>query len=378
MPDFRQRYLTPEIAEALKEKMVFIGGPRQVGKTTLSLSILGETAARNPHYLNWDNLKDRAQIKKFEIPQGQLIVFDELHKYKIWRSFIKGLYDSNKGFQNYLLTGSARLDHYRRGGDSLLGRYRYFRLHPFSVSELALSSNADVQALLKFGGFPEPFFSQSEKKVKIWRNERLYRIVYDDISNLERLREFSSIELLADALPDRVGSPLSLKSLGEDLEVSQKTVDHWVSILEKVYFCYRIPPFGSPKIRAVKKENKLFLWDWSAIDNPGNRFENMVASHLLKYCHFMEDTEGDRMELRFIRDTDRREIDFVVLKNKKPLFAVECKTGEAQISRHIHYFRERTPIPMFYQVHLGAKDYRHEGNIRVLPFYKFCQELGLK
>lgn len=357
--------------------MAFVGGPRQVGKTTFSLGFLGSQSPKDANYMNWDNLKMRAQIKKFELPVGKLIVFDEIHKYKLWRTFIKGLWDTNKGHQNYLLTGSARLDHYRRGGDSLLGRYRYFRLHPFSISELNLKSRSDVAALLKFGGFPEPFLSQSEKKVKIWRNERLYRIVYDDISNLERLREYSTIELLAEALPDRVGSPLSLKSVAEDLGVSQHTIDHWVGILESVYYCYRIPPYGSPRIRAVKKENKMYLWDWSAIDAVGPRFENMVASHLLKYCHFREDTEGDKMELRFIRDTDGREIDFVVMANKKPLFAVECKTGESSVSKHIMYFRERTPIPQFYQVHLGIKDYQREGNVRVLPIETFCKELKL-
>lgn len=377
MSEIHKRYLHDEIQDALQSKMVFLGGPRQVGKSTLSLSFLSNPSTQNPHYLNWDHLQDRAKIKKFEIPEGSLLIFDELHKYKLWRSFIKGLYDKNKGFQNYLLTGSARLDHYRRGGDSLLGRYRYFRLHPFTVSELKINTEKDVTSLLHFGGFPEPFLAQSEKKLKIWRNERLYRIVYDDISNLERLKEFSSIELLADALPDRVGSPLSLKSISEDLDVSPKTIAHWVDILEKVYYCYRILPYSSPKIRAVKKENKLYLWDWSAIENPGIRFENMVASHLLKYCHFIEDTTGDKMELRFLRDTDLREVDFVVLKNKKPLFAVECKTGDSQVSRHIHYYKDRTPIPKFYQIHLGSKDFQRDAHIRVMPFAKFCKELML-
>lgn len=151
-----------------------------------------------------------------------------------------------------------------------------------------------------------------------------------------------------------------------------------LKILESVYYCYRISPFGSPKIRAVKKEQKLYLWDWSPIENLGTKLENMVASHLLKYCHFIEDTEGDKMELRYLRDTDQREIDFVVIKNKKPLFAVECKTGERQVAKSIHYFKDRTSIPFFYQVHLGQKDYLLEEKIRVLPFIKFSQELDLK
>ena len=175
----------------------------------------------------------------------------------------------------------------------------------------------------------------------------------------------------------RIGSPLSIKSLSEDLEVNFRTAENWISILEKVYYCFRILPFGAPKILAVKKEKKLYLWDWSSCNTEGSKFENFVASHLLKYCHYLEDTEGDVMELRFIRDTDKREIDFVVIKNKKPIFAVECKTGEKGISSHIRYFRDRTNIPKFYQVHLGKKDALIEGNIRILPFSKFCKEVNL-
>lgn len=373
----RPRYLTPFVEEFLQKRMVFVGGPRQVGKTTLCLGFLRPASVKNPAYLNWDDLFSRKAVRNGELPPQPLIVLDEIHKYKYWRNLLKGFYDKNKGGQNYLVTGSARLDIYRRGGDSLLGRYRYLRLHPFSVTELKLTSAGDVQSLLKFGGFPDPCLSQSEKELKLWQRERLYRVVNDDIADLENLKEYSTIETLAENLPERIGSPLSLQALAEDLGVSQKTIAHWMEILEKVYYCYRIPPFGSPKIRAVKKERKTYLWDWSVVENDGVRFENMVASHLLKYCHFLEDTEGDAMELRFVRDHDKREIDFVVLKNKKPLFAVECKTGDRQLSSAIRYFKERTNIPYFYQVHLGTKDYLAEKTVRVLPFLKFCDELNL-
>lgn len=373
----KTRYLTPFVEEFLKKRMVFVGGPRQVGKTTLCLDFLDPSTVKNRAYLNWDDINSRKIIRNGELPPAPLVVLDEIHKYKSWRNLLKGFYDKNKGEQNYLVTGSARLDIYRRGGDSLLGRYRYLRLHPFSVNELNIGSLGDLKGLLQFGGFPDPYLAQSEKEAKLWRRERLYRIVNDDIADLENLREYSTIETLAEALPDRVGSPLSLKALCEDLGVNQRTVAHWIEILEKVYYCYRISPFGAPKIRAVKKEQKAYLWDWSAVENEGIRFENMVASHLLKFCHFKEDTEGDVMELRFIRDHDKREVDFVVLKNKKPLFAVECKTGERQLSPAIRYFKERTNIPYFYQVHMGTKDYLAEEKIRVLPFLKFCTEMGL-
>ena len=183
------------------------------------------------------------------------------------------------------------------------------------------------------------------------------------------------MEILIDTLPQKVGSPLSVKSLKEDLEVSHETTERWISILESLFVCFRIPPFGAPKIRAVKKEKKLYLYDWSSIENPGVRFENLVACQLLKYCHFVEDTEGKKMELRFLRDTDKREIDFVVLKNKKPVFFVECKSGES-VSPYISYFQKRMNIPHFYQVHLKQKDYESKG-VRVLPFETFCKELEM-
>jgi uncharacterized protein len=352
--------------------MLFIGGPRQVGKTTLGLSFLKPPNVSNPAYLNWDDIHSRSQIRNGELPNAKIILLDEIHKYKPWRGLVKGFFDKRKDFQKFIITGSARLDHYRRGGDSLLGRYRYLRLHPFSVNELGIRSKDNFQQLLIFGGFPEPFFEAKESELKLWHKERLYRIVNDDIRDIENLREYSRIELLADTLSSKVGSILSLNSLAEDLEVNFNTVKNWIGILEKVYFCYRISPYGAPKIRAVKKEQKLYLWDWSSVESPGARFENLVGSHLLKYCHFLEDTEGEKMELRFLRDKDNREVDFVVLRNGKPEFAVECKTGDKGLSSHINYFSERTTIPMFYQVHLGNKDYQPQKNARVMPFVKFC------
>ncbi len=185
------------------------------------------------------------------------------------------------------------------------------------------------------------------------------------------------MELLADNLPSRIGSPLSIKNLSNDLEAHHATIKNWLQILDNVYLSFRISPYGSPKIRAVKKEQKLYLWDWSTVDEKGIRFENMVASHLLKYCHFLEDSEGEKMELRFLRDTDKREVDFVVIKNNRPCFAVECKTGEKNLSPHIGYFKTRTPIPHFYQVHLGSKHIEIDERSTILPFGRFCQDLKL-
>ena len=373
-----KRYLSSPVTADLQRKMVLIGGPRQVGKTTLALSILGAKTARHPGYLNWDDPTVRPRLLRGQLPGNEsIIVLDEIHKHPRWRNLVKGFHDTVGDQISFLITGSARLDYYRKGGDSLQGRYHYYRLHPFSLREMNKKpTRSDVELLMKFGGFPEPLLSANTRVWRRWQRERLSRVVYEDLRDLENVREIGLVELLVEALPDRVGSPLSIKSLREDLNVAHETVERWVSILENMYVCFRIPPYGARKIRAVKKEKKLYLWDWSQVSDSGARFENLVACQLLKYCHFLEDTEGYAMELRFIRDTDKREVDFVVIRDKKPLFAVECKSGEKEVSAALKYYKERTNIPEFYQVHLGTKDYRSP-HARVLPFKTFSEELEL-
>jgi predicted AAA+ superfamily ATPase len=371
-----KRYLHDAIDADLAEKMVFVSGPRQVGKTTLALQLVGAADARHPSYLSWDDLRARGRIQRGELPADEpRVILDEIHKYARWRTLVKGLYDTRAPGHSFLITGSARLDVYRRGGDSLHGRFHPYRLHPLSLTEAGGGRDA-LDGLLRFGGFPEPFFKGSERHWRRWQRERIDRVVRDDVRDLERVREVSLIELLVEALPPRVGSPLSVKSLREDLEVAHETAERWLTILENLYVCFRIAPFGAPRIRAVKKERKLYLWDWSMVSTAGTRFENLVASHLLKLCHFVEDTEGHRMELRFLRDTDAREVDFVVLRDRKPWFAVEAKTGERGVSPAVRYFKERTTIPRWYQVHLGNKNVLVDG-VRILPFQELCRELAI-
>lgn len=366
------RYLKAPILQDLGEKMVFLGGPRQVGKTTFSLTLLG---SEEEGYFNWDATAHRELILRGAWPTHQrLIVLDEIHKYAKWRNLVKGFYDTQKKTHQFLVTGSARLDYYRKSGDSLLGRYHYYRMHPLSIAEVG---SENIQELLRFGGFPEPFLAQRESSLKRWHMQRRERIVYSDVRDLERVQGISNIERLAEALPERVGSPLSRKNLAQTLEVDFKTVKRWLEILENVYYCFTISPYGPPKIRAVKKEQKLYLWDWSEHSDVGKRWENFVASHLLKYCHFHTDTAGEKMELRFLRDDSGREVEFVVLKNQKPLFAVECKAGEKEVSPHLRYFSERTPIAQFYQVHGGSKAFTVNDKIKIVPFADLAKELAL-
>jgi predicted AAA+ superfamily ATPase len=374
------RYIKESILEDLKKRMVFIGGPRQVGKTTLALSFLKNSSPKNLAYLSWDSIPSRSKILKGEIPLNEkIIIFDEIHKYSKWRSLIKGLYDIHHEEVKFMVTGSARLDHFKKGGDSLFGRYRYYRQHPFSLMELSKHpTKNDFDQLFTLSGFPEPFFSGKLSEYKRWHLERIDRVVYTDINDLENLKDIASMQILVEALDCRVGSPLSVENLRQNLGSSHPAVMRWLDILDAVYMTYRISPFGAPKIRAVKKERKLYFWDWAQVSDKGARFENFVASHLLKYCHFIEDTKGEKMELRFLRDRDGREVDFVVMQNTKPLFAVECKSGERQLSKHIAYFKDRTNIPEFFQVHQGSADFGNEKTTgRCLPFWTFCKEKSL-
>jgi len=344
------RVYIKSIKKDLEKKMVFIGGPRQVGKTTLATSLIHNFKDNHPAYLNWDNEVSKRNILKGLWPKDEpLIVFDEIHKRKGWQSLIKGFWDTWKNTQRFIVTGSARLDIFRKGGDSMLGRYHYYKIHPYSLPEIGVTDK-NLKALLTYGGFPEPLLEQDEIEHRRWQMQRVSKLVRVDLRDLENVTHLDKIELLADTLQSRVGSTLSYKSLAEDLEVADKTVKNWIKILDSLYFCYLIPPYRAPKIKAVKKAQKLYLWDWSAVEEPGARFENMVASHLLKFCDYEQDVLGYKTELHFIRDETGKECDFVVVRNKKPLFAVECKLSDKNISSNLHYFKKKLNIPVWYQV----------------------------
>jgi predicted AAA+ superfamily ATPase len=360
----QRRYLLAQVRQDLARKMVFVGGPRQVGKTTLAQSLPGAAAG----YLNWDDGDGRDRILRRQLPPGRLWIFDEIHKYRSWRGYLKGLYDLRRRGQRILVTGSARLDFYRFGGDSLQGRYHFLRLHPFSVAELGLRKPADLQQLLKLGGFPEPFLGGSEVQARRWSREYRSRLVREDVTSLERVQDLGNLELLALRLPELVGSPLSINALREDLQVSHKTVAGWLKVLERLYVVFRLPPFGAPRIRAVKKEQKHYHFDWSLVPLEPARFENLVGSHLLKWVHFEEDTRGRDLELRYFRDTDGREVDFVVVEGRQPLLMVECKWADAEVDRSLRYLKARFPKADAWQVSAtGTRDYRTPEGIRIAP-----------
>jgi hypothetical protein len=364
----KKRYLTEQINADLRKKMVFVAGARQVGKTTLAKHILGST----PGYLNWDIAEHRQDILKQELPPVDFMVFDEIHKYRSWRNYLKGLYDNIGDSCKILVIGSAKLDYYRFGGDSLQGRYHFLRLHPFSIAELKITTSDDLMDLLKLSGFPEPFLSGSEVEAKRWSREYRQRLLNEEVRDLENVTDLGNLELLSLRLPQLVGSPLSVNSIREDLQVSHKTIVKWLNILERLYAIVRLPPFGTPKIRAVKKEQKHYHYDWTLVPDLALRFENMVALHLLKWVHFQEDTKGRDIELRYFRDVDGREVDFVITESLNPIYLIEVKWKDAEISRGLKYLKARFPNAEAYQVSAyGEKDYLTSAGIRVMPAIPF-------
>ena len=363
---FKERYLVPYILEDLKEKMVFVSGPRQVGKTTLATALVSQHF-NNTCYRLWDKRDDRKKLMNSVWPgDADLLIIDELHKYKKWKSYIKGEYDSLKAKYRFLVTGSARLDVFRKGGDSLQGRYHYYRLHPFTVAELSdiaavptilkeieiptKSAKENFLALNHFGGFPEPLLRQNVRTLRRWHNEKHNRLFREDIREVEDVRDLAGMQLLGDMLPERAGSRLSINSLREDLEVSHRAVSNWLNILEAFYYCFRIYPYHAKNYRSLKKEAKLYLWDWSEIQDKGPRFENCLASHLLKLVHFLEDYEGYQCRLHYLRSIEKKEVDFMVLADGKPWFMVEAKLNDTTVSPHLKYFQTKLNVPFAYQV----------------------------
>ena len=368
-----RRYLESHVIEDLNRKMVFVGGPRQVGKTTLSLNI----APDGHRYLNWDDLEDREFVLRENFPVESFVIFDEIHKFGNWRNYIKGFYDKSFGKKKILVTGSARLDYYRHSGDSLQGRYHYYRLHPLTVDELDIRSQSDFESLLTLGGFPEPFLSGSQKQARRWMREFRSRIVNEDIRDLELTQKLSSMELLLLRLPQLVGSPLSINALREDLNCAHKTVSKWLEIFERMYTIFRLSPLGSPKIRAVKKEQKHYHCNWAEVEDEGARFENLVASHILKWVQLIQDWEGRDVDMAYFRDIEGREVDFIITENKQPVCAIECKLRFRSVSKNLKYFKSKYPECDAIQVHqFDFQEFISKDGIRVINWQRLLLEYG--
>lgn len=394
-----------------RQKMAFVVGPRQVGKTTLAQQL--QEQRNSPHlYRNWDDLHWRRELsrspygflEKYAPKKGvskPLVVLDEIHKYPRWKQYLKGLWDTKKNLVDILVTGSGRLNIYQRGGDSLLGRYHQYRLHPLSVREILSPSDGiknyraddilkkwncvespasektrDIfKKLLRWGGFPHPFLAKSKNEHRLWLKERRQLLVKEDLRDLTRIQLLSHVEELVELLVLRAGNILSYNSLREDLQVALDSVRLWTNALQNLYFIYLIRPFSGKIQRALKREPKVYLWDWSEISDEGVRFENMMANHLLKWCHFTEDWGYEPLELHFVRDKEKREVDFLLTKEKKPWALIETKLSDTAPSLALHYFAKKLGITNKFLVVRDLKQPGKAGDTTVIDAANFCVSL---
>lgn len=356
-------------------KMVFLSGPRQVGKTTLAKTYSEENGGGV--YFNWDVITDQKKLAKtpyfFEEENrtpSNIVHFDEIHKYAGWKNYLKGAYDKYKDEFLFIVTGSGRLDLFKKGGDSLMGRYISLPLFPFSLNEIferfigfdefkvclkegppaGGSSKAEIDALFEFGGFPEPLLRGEKSFYNLWQQERKMQLVRSDIRDATNIRDISLLEMLSHLISERIGSPLSMNALREDLGVAFETVRDWIRILAQFYYLFQVHPFTGSLTRTLRKETKTYLFDWAEIDDPAVRFENFTASHLLKAVKTWKSTgEGD-LKLHYIRDKEKREVDFVIVEKRKPVCLIEAKLTDETCSRHLLYYQEKLDVPVAVQL----------------------------
>lgn len=373
-----KRYLEKHIQQDMKDKIILLSGPRQVGKTTLSKQLEPANV-----YMNFDATSDRKLIYSQEWDRDvRLVIFDELHKMKKWKSWIKGIYDTEGIPPSLLVTGSARLDTYKKGGESLAGRFYAYRLHPLTVKEICSVQKEDSKTaldnLIRFGGFPEPYFKNNEKFAKRWRRTHTDTIIREDLLDLERVRDIKSIEILIDLLRTRVGSTTSYTSLANDLQVSIHTIKHWLQILENMYIIFPVRPYHKNIARSLLKESKYYLYDTGAVQgDPGAKLENTVACAILKELHFIEDTTGSKVALHFLRDKEKHEVDFLVLIDNKPVMMIEVKVSDDRFSPSLFRFQRflegTSPIQIVYNL----KRKKSKGSAIMRPVHEFLKEMPL-
>ena len=333
-----KRHYLPHVREFMGRKILLLTGPRQSGKTTLS-----KMFSDGYGYLNYDSEDDREIYREKSWDRKvDFIIFDELHKMKNWKRWLKGLFDREGNRPALVVTGSARLDTHRKTGDSLAGRYFQYRIHPFDLRELvAVNKKIDrkeaLERLFKYGGFPEPYLERSEKFYNLWKKTHLDIILRQDLIAQEHMREIQSLEILIDLLKKRVSSPLSYSSLAGDVQSSDKTLKRWLNLLENMYVVFKILPFHKNIARANLKKPKYYFYDIPRISDEGARLENLVACSLLKECHFRQDCLGENWELHYIGKRGGLEIDFLITKDEVPQIVVETKLSDSTASKNFKY-----------------------------------------
>ncbi len=361
-------------------QMLFLVGPRQVGKTTVSRHQLENF--ENVEYFNWDKRIHRqlilngpdflAKASGLDTLQKSkpLIVLDEIQKYREWKDFLKGFFDTYPEQMQILVTGSARLDLFRASGDSLMGRYFSYTVHPLSVGELLETNLRDNEIntdpaplnsvqwnqLIRYGGFPEAFIQGNDRFSKLWSDLRHKQLFEEDLREMTRIQELGQIELLAELIRRQVGQQANYSSFATKLNISVDTVKRWIMTLGSFFYCYLLRPWSRNIARSLIKEPKIYLWDWSNVEDEGMRLENMVASHLLKFVNFWRDRGFGNYDLFYLRDKEQREVDFIVTKDDQPWFLVEVKkSGNTGISPSLYYYQQQTGAKHAFQVGFDAE-----------------------
>lgn len=348
--------------------MAFVSGPRQVGKTWVAKSV-GDA------YFNWDNTGDRRQLLRGPAALAELLgldrlraqppiaVLDELHKYQKWKTLLKGFFDTYGDRAHLLVTGSSRMDIYRRGGDSLMGRYLLYRMHPWSAGECIRTElpakeiyppkeikKADWDALWEHGGFPEPFLRREARFTRRWRSLRQAQLSREDLRDVASVRDLGTMETLMELLVERSAQQLVYSNLAAEIQVSVDTMRRWIDLLTRMHYGFIVRPWFKNVAKALRKEPKWFLRDWSGVVDDGARAENLVACHLLKGVETWTDLGFGHFELRYLRDKQKREVDFLVVRDRKPWFLVEVKLSEKTLSSSLAYFQAQVKAPLAFQI----------------------------
>jgi predicted AAA+ superfamily ATPase len=390
------------LEEHLREhrQMALVSGPRQVGKTT---------TCRNhaDTYVNWDNVNDREQIlagprqlvERLELDRLTktlpVALLDELHKYPRWKQFLKGFFDTYADRVRIIVTGSSRMGVYRRGGDSLMGRYFHYRMHPFSIAEILNKelpnpkrivrtpkkvSKTDFDALWTHGGYPEPFLKRDMRFDRRWQSLRLEQLVRDDIRDLTGIQHIDQLETLVNILAGRSAHRLVYGNLAGDVRVSVDTVRRWIDVLRNLHLGFIVRPWFKNVSRSLRKEPKWFLRDWATISDEGNKAETFVACHLLKAVEGWSDMGFGEFGLGYLRNKEKREVDFIVIRNGSPWLLVEVKNRDESLSRNLGYYQDQVSAPFAFQVvvdaeYIDADCFARPGSPIVVPARTFLSQL---
>jgi predicted AAA+ superfamily ATPase len=371
------RYLAARLREDLKRKMILLAGPRQCGKTTLARSLLDSRG----QYLNWDITKDRKVIRELAWPKdASLVVLDELHKAPKWKNLLKGVVDEFGNEPPLLVTGSARLDAFRRGGDALTGRHYFYRLHPIDPAESKLflpemALDGRLTRLLTAGGFPEAFLNPTD--APRLRNDRMELVTREDLRDLSRVSSWRGPTDLIELLRERVGKPVNFDNLAQSLGISPPTSKAWVELLEKLYVIFLLPPYSNRLSRSIRKDRRVFFFDCAAAydETGGAQLENLVACSLLKFAQFKRDASGENWELFYLRDKESREVDFVVTVNRRVHWLIEVKASDDNPGSSLKYYTQKLRPTESLQLVRNLDRPQEKSGIKILPLGSWLEEL---